>query len=467
MNEPPSIPAQHFAARVRSVISRARNYLAGPGLGALLVKAVLGSAGIRIAGMGFGFLVGVQLARGLGVAGYGVYGIAMSIIALLTVPTEFGLPQLLTREVASAQVTCNWTKVRGVLHWASRAVSKISLAIAVSVVAWLLIADRGIESPLGRTLLSGLLLVPLVAQGNIRSATLRGLQHIVKGQLPDALFRPALYSLLLFLMSLLVVPLSPAIAMGLGSVSAAFALVIATLMLRTTMPEQAAASGVVIDARGWWADALPLALTEGMRVLQSHLVILLLGIMSTVAIVGVYRVASSVTLLVAMPVTLFNLVSAPIIARLYAEGDYRRLQRLLASVAVGMTLCILVLILPFFVVGDVMLGRIFGDDFSSANTTLLILGVGVLSNGLFGANSVLLNMTGHQARVTRASAISLTLLVVVLPPLVWFFGIIGAAVGSSLAMTAWNFLMWRDALRLLTINSCLGAIFIRERADEK
>src|SRR5690606_41939833 len=102
------------------VIARLRDYLGGAGLGPVLVKAVTGSAGLRIAGMGFGFLVGVQLARGLGAEGYGTYGVAMSIIALLTVPTEFGLPQLLTREVASAQVRQDWARMRGILRWSSR-----------------------------------------------------------------------------------------------------------------------------------------------------------------------------------------------------------------------------------------------------------------------------------------------------------------------------------------------------------
>lgn len=62
------------------MIQCVRRYLAQDGLGPLLVKAFLGSAGLRIAGMGFGFLVGVQLARGLGADGYGVYGLAMSIV---------------------------------------------------------------------------------------------------------------------------------------------------------------------------------------------------------------------------------------------------------------------------------------------------------------------------------------------------------------------------------------------------
>nr|MCU0943155.1 oligosaccharide flippase family protein [Hydrogenophaga sp.] len=104
------------------MIQRVRSFLKRPGLGPQLVKASMGSAGLRVAGMLFGFLSGVQLARGLGAQGYGVYGLAMSVIALMSVVTEFGLPQLLTREVAAAQVHHQWERVRGILVWSTRVV---------------------------------------------------------------------------------------------------------------------------------------------------------------------------------------------------------------------------------------------------------------------------------------------------------------------------------------------------------
>src|SRR5690606_16756372 len=139
--------------RGAAMIYRLRCYLSGSELGPMLVKAVTGSAGLRIAGMGFGFLVGVQLARGLGAEGYGIYGVAMSIIALLTVPTEFGLPQLLTREVAVAKVERDWGRMKGILCWSSRVSLLISAVIGVGAVAWLLLSGHGLDSALGMTLL--------------------------------------------------------------------------------------------------------------------------------------------------------------------------------------------------------------------------------------------------------------------------------------------------------------------------
>src|SRR5690606_13473193 len=205
------------------VIARLRDYLGGAGLGPVLVKAVTGSAGLRIAGMGFGFLVGVQLARGLGAEGYGVYGLAMSVIALLTVPTEFGLPQLLTREVAVAHVAENWGRLRGILKWSTRASMVLAIVVAVGVLLWLA-WHRQFDTAFGATLLAGLVLVPAVAALSLRSAALRGMQQIVKGQAPEVLLRPALHSCFLLVVGLLAVPLTPALAMWLGVLGAALSL---------------------------------------------------------------------------------------------------------------------------------------------------------------------------------------------------------------------------------------------------
>ena len=439
------------------MINQFRTYINSSGLGPIVVKAVIGSAGLRLIGMVFSFLVGVQLARGLGAEGYGIYGLAMSIIALLTVPTEFGLPQLVTREVSAAQVANAWGRMRGILRWAMCTSLMISLGVASFVLLWLALSGHGLDSPLGKTLLVGLFMVPLVAQNKINSAALSGLQHIVKGQLPNILVRPGLFSLFLFVMPYLITPLNPSLAMGLGVMSAALAFFSATLMLRKEMPKTVLSAKPIIDRRYWWSSALPMALTEGMRLLQGHLVILLLGIMSTVTMVGVYRVVNSVMIMVAFPISLLNVVSAPIISRLYAQGDKERLQRLLLWISLSMTGCILVLMLPFLVEGKLLLRLVFGADFAGGNSTLLLLCTGAVCNGFFGANAALLNMTGHQGRVTRASGLSLTLLTVILPPFIKFAGIEGAAVGSSLSIGVWNYIMWRDALRLLLLDSSVGA----------
>lgn len=424
-------------------------YFTGVGIGPVLVRAVTGSAGLRLVGVGLGFLVGVQLARGLGAEGYGTYGLAMSIIAMLMVPTEFGLPQLLTREVATAHARQDWGMVKGVLRWATRVSILMATIIAISVIAWLAFSGKAFVSQLSMTLMAGVAMIPVVAQVSMRSAALRGLQEIVKGDFPDVFLRPLLYALLLFIVPLLVAPLSPSIAMALGAISAALALLVAGRILDKALPKALEQAVAVTSARTWWLSTLPMAATNGLGVLRGNFLVLVLGAMVAIGDVGNYRIATSIIGLVLFPVSILNTVAAPYIASLYTVKNTDALKKLLFTVSAGSALGIFLLSLPFFVVGDLLIGHVFGKEFMPANMVVLILCSGLFLSNLFGGNVVLLNMTGHHRDVMFISAFSLILLAVASYFLVNRFALAGAAIAFVISNIASDFLMWVVAKKRL------------------
>lgn len=435
------------------MIKRFSSYFTGSGLGPTLARALIGSAGIRIVGMVFGFLVGVQLARGLGAAGYGVYGIAMSIISMVMIPTEFGLPQLITREVASAQVRQDWPLIRGILKWANSTVMLLSLAMAFTgLVVWLLFHEK-LSKDVAYALLPGLFLIPLVSLSNLRGAALRGLQKIVRGQLPDVIFRPIVFSLLLLIASFfLPMGLTPAVAVTMQVLAVAVTLVIASFMLKAILPTIQNTDMLIKNSKVWLYSAFPMALTEGMRMLNGNISILLLGVLSTSVTAGVFRVASSMGIIFTMPVSLVNIVSAPVISRLYAAEDHQRLQRMLSWMALVMFIGVTGITLPFIFFGDQMLSKVFGSEFGAANFPLLVLSAGTIIGSAFGAGATLLNMTGHEKRVTRGFLISLVVLGFLSFPLIHLWGAIGAALANSISFITWSILMWLDARRLLNLD---------------
>lgn len=437
------------------MIDRVRSFLAGNGLGAVMVKAVTGTAWLRILGMGLGFLVGVQLARGLGVEGYGIYGVAMSVISLLGVPTEFGLPQLVTREVAAAHARQEWGRLGGVVWWAKRVAMALAILVLLPTVGWFVLSDQSLRSPTAAAVMAGLLMLPFVALGKIQGAALRGLHHIVKGQLPDALVRPAAYSALLFLVFALSIPLTPVLAMGLACGAACLACLAGAAMLRGKTPAPTIEQPAREVTRSWWSSAVPMAITQGMRVLQGNLVILVLGAMMAATSVGIYRIANSIILLVAVPTTVFTLVTSPVIAGLYSKGDMKKLQRLLAWVSGGMVISTALVSLPFLVAGPYLLATVFGQDFTAAADVLSVMCLGAILTASAGTAGTVLAMTKHEARVTRASLISLVVLLFVLPVLTNYLGVIGAAIGSVISMAVWRHLMVRDCRRLLGLETTI------------
>lgn len=430
------------------MINRARTYLTQDGLGPVLVKSVGGSAGVAMLGMAFTFLLGWQLARGLGAAGYGVYGVAMAVVSILGIPSQFGLPQLLTREVASTNATRNWSQLKGVIRWALRLAIVSSLTVVLLISGWIVFAGPGLTSALGRSLAIGAFLVPLIALGALSAAILRGLLAVVIAQVPDGLVRPAAHSLLLVGMALLGATLTPASAMGAGVAGAACALLVGGLLVARRMPAPVIAAMPREERGSWLAATLPMALTEGLRVVQGQAAILALGTMVSMAEVGQFRVAASLMTLLVFPLSVLNLVAAPHVASLAATGDRSRLRRMLAHVALGMTVSVMLLALPFVIAGNWLIATVFGAEFGAANPIVLVLALGMLANAAFGAGATALNMLGHQQRVTRASIWSVAVLCILLWPGIAAFGTMGAAVALTVSMTLWSTLLWWDVRRL-------------------
>lgn len=414
----------------------------GQGRTAALARAVTGSAGLRLVGMVLGFLVGVQLARNLGAEGYGIYGLAMAVISLLTVPTEFGLPQLLTREVAAAHTRHDACATHIILRWSSKVSLIMALGIGVALLIWLMAWGGGLESSLTLPVLAGALLVPVAAQVSLRCAALRGLQQIVKGEFPDVLLRPLSFSILLLVVPWVLGPLTPTMAMALGVVSALTALIFAQYFLSQTLPTQHAGGKGYLQTRNWWLSALPMAATNGLGVLRGQLLVLMLGALLSSSDVGQYRIATSILMLVLFPVSVLNTVLAPSIASLYVTADRVALRKVLLALSAGSAVGVLVLSLPFFILGDWLVPRVFGDEFDAANGILLILCVGLFLSNLFGGNVVLLNMTGHQRDVLLVSVASLIVLVVVGYALVAQWGLAGAALAYVASNITSDVLMW-------------------------
>lgn len=451
------------------MLKRTLAYLTGDGLGSTLVRALMGSAGLRIIGLALGFLVGVQLARSLGASGYGIYGLVMSLLSIAALPAEFGLPQLVTREVAAAHQRQDRVLIGVLLRWSVRTLlcmALVALLIGAMLGWW---RSAVTDASLLHALAAGFLFVVLAPLGNVFGAALRGLQQVVAGQVPDVLLRPAIYSALLFASTFLWSDgLSPALAMGLQVISVGFSTACAYAYLRRHLPVEAMASKARASneqVHQWLRSTWPLALTEAMRIVHGNLATLALGVLSTTAAVGIFRVGSSTSALVTMPISLFHVVLAPTISRLHAADDYRRLEQLMGWSSAAMAIGVAVLCLPFVFAGGPLLAFLFGPDFADANSTVLVLALGSTVGCLFGPGATLLNMTGHERRVTRSFAFSFLALCALTLPLGYYFQGLGAAWAVSLSFVLWSAVMWWDAKQLLGIDASVRSLRVRKVAQ--
>ena len=341
------------------------------------------------------FAVGVQLARLLGVEGYGYYGIALSVVTIAGIPGEMGLSRLVAREVAAASANQNNPVLFGVLRWARRMAAWMSAAMVLGIViaAAVLAADG--SSELSLTLLLAAPVIPLMVLTRINGGALQGLHHIVRGQIPQNLIRPLFLSVFLAAAYFAGVELRPSSAMALNSLSAAIALLIIYRWLKARLPKPSQAE-TVHATRQWLASTIPIALTDGMRVLQTELSILLVGLVMAPASVGLFRIATVTATTAAVPIAVVNRVAFPVIARLHAQQDQVRLQKAVTGLAWAGFIGVALLSLPLLVAAEPLLRLVFGADFGPAATALQILAIGQIVNGAFGPNAALLNVTRNE-----------------------------------------------------------------------
>jgi O-antigen/teichoic acid export membrane protein len=414
-------------------------------------KGAIGTAGL----MGINTLltlgVGIMLARTLGPENYGIYAFVFSVITLMGLPTKAGLPTLVVRETAKNQLKERWGYLRGLLTLANGFVIGFSILAALITAVWVCWLRGEQETVKSSALLWALWLLPLIAFSNIRGATLRGLRKVVSGQLPEKLVRPLMMMMFLSCAMLLNVQMMPAVAMQFYVIAALIEFMLGAVLLMRAMPKEVRRANSEYEIRAWAASLLPLSLFSGMKIADSQLTIVILGTLGTIEEVGLFRVAAQGAALVALSIKGINLVLSPHVARLYHSGDIVQLQKMITNITRMVFVVSLPIALILMVWGDVLIGWIFGVEYTAAATALAILSLGQLMNVSVGSVAVILNMAGFEKESLKGIAVALGLNVISALILVPIFGINGAAVGAVISLVVWNLILMRATYKKVGI----------------
>lgn len=428
----------------------------GGRLGQEIARAAIGSTGVRLAGTALAFGVGVQLARYLGPAQYGAYGTVMAIVALLVVPSQFGLTQLMVREVAVHSSRRDSNALKGALIGLSFA---MILALTITtILTWIVIRLFSVTGGRPDDYNWLLAIAPIYTIISFGAGVLRGLGKVVLSSSFDALLRPALFGISLFTAMSAQGYVTVGNALFLNFATAATALVLMLWSIRRAAPTGLLSVKATYKSRFWLMAAVPMFSTELLRTLDAQVGILVMNFTATATEIGYFRVAASTAIFYAQPLTVLNLVLLPYIARLNAQGQTDQLQKLMGGAALAAILGTSTLVIVTLVAGSQLVTLAFGERYINAWTPLIILALSQIVAATFGANAALLNMANEEGSVTIGFLIGLVVTVSMTLILVVRFGASGVAaavVSGSIARGAW--LNWQ-AKRKLGIDSGLLAI---------
>lgn len=387
-----------------------------------------------------GFLVGVMLARLLGASGYGVYALAMTTATLVGTLTEFGLPVLAMREVGTARSNGNWGRVRGLIAWSDRLILALSSGLIGATLLWIALRPDGDGVVPPAALLWAAALVPFVAIGKLRGFLLLALDRVFASQFPAMVLRPVLFLAGCLAIWGLSGQLAPESALAVQTVAAALVMVLAIAFYRRSRPAELVAATPQRAVRDWLSASLPMGLTEGLRLLQGQLALLLVGFLASASQAGIYRVADAIAQVTALIASVAGTAATPLFAKLWGDQDRAGLQRIAVTAAWAMTLGAMGLGLPVLLLGPWLFPALFGTEFGASVPVFALLLAGLIAAGTLGLTLALANMTGQHLLATRAFVIIAVINLLCGVLLIPAHGALGGAIGTvfgTLLGTGW------------------------------
>lgn len=420
---------------------------------------VIAAFSAKVTGAGLGFLFSIMLARLLGSAGTGVYFLALTIVSIGATISRLGLDNAVLRFAAVAHDQGN----RPIL--ASLYRKSMGLVVGAGVVVALLFWLVTPHLPLGGVRsgeLQAVLPVMLLALVPTTLILLQGEFFKATGAPGTATFFQAVVLPMFMVMGIAVIFWQG----GAMALDIAFLYVIAAtasvLLAGATWSHRKPGlwrEQGCFDTRLLLRTSLPLLWVASMNLVMGWTDILVLGVWTDAATVGVYGVATRIAALTAFILVAVNSVTAPRFAALHAQGNHKALERLAQRSAGWMLLAASPIILFLLLFPEWIL-QFFGADFVGGAALLRVLALGQLVNVAMGSVGYLLMMTGHERLMRNNIMLSALLNFVGNLILVPIYGGMGAAVSTAVSLAVMNLLSFVLVNKKLRVNT-MGYLFKR------
>lgn len=403
---------------------------------AKLVRGGLVALIIKVGAAGLSFLMFLVLARAMSIEEYGRFGFAFSLATFLSVVASIGMHTGILRWWPEYEGRNEPGHARAALKFGG--VATLAAATVLALVLALAAGGHTVWGAGGYTYLWGAaaLIIPLALSEYVASA-MRARGSVAWALMPkDIVWRLAVFAAgaaaILFAVSL-----SALSALWLLTVLLAILVLAQIGKLLKDLGPVGVATAAGLDSRPLVAAVLPMWGAAMLSALTQHVDVLLLGIFTSPEQTGPYFAAVRIANLLNLMLVASNMVSAPLISRLYYKGEQAQLQRTLRFIAIGIAIPTLAAFLLIVAFGGWLL-EWFGAGFSVAYWPLVLLSGGFAFNALCGPTGYVLQMTGLERSYLKIMMITYACVIgfqlIAIPAL----GMLGAAMGSAAGLVSWN-----------------------------
>jgi O-antigen/teichoic acid export membrane protein len=382
---------------------------------------------------GVGFFLTLILARVLGAEESGLYFLALTLVSVAAALPRLGVDQYLTRFVGVYSYKKMWGEINSLYKTSVFGVSVVATFLSVllffyaALISEVIFNKPELTSSLRYMSLS---VVPLSVCW-IHAHCFQGLSNVVYFHF----FQNLGVSITFLCFVLFIgdwVEGDAGVYAVLYSVASVVVLGVAVFIwFRTSWFLWGAAK---IRLKGLLHGALPLYGAGVLGLVMEWFTLLYLGGTASSSDVALFGAALRTSALISMVLMVVNSVVFPKFATIYSTGNLQELK----LVAVWATRLTILMCAPLMLVAisipDTVMG-FFGGEFVRASPSFVILVVGQFFNVVTGSVGGLLNMTGHAKLAFYCTLLSVVVLVLLSLFLVPSYGLVGAALAQSIAVS--------------------------------
>jgi O-antigen/teichoic acid export membrane protein len=400
-----------------------------------VIRGSTGSFFVYIIFAALSLAISISLARFLGADGYGAYANAIAWSNTLIPFATFGFTTLLVRDIAIFRAQKNWSLLKGLLKFSDQFIFILSIIVMLFFYGVDLVLFSGPEKQLMfRAILIAVPLIPLWAFAYLRQSSIRGLENATRSLIPDMVIRPGLLLVIILIMFFFLPQfLNINTVMVISIFSSALALFLAAYWLKTALPLELNNVPAIFQIKSWIKTSFPLFVFGSMQIVLPQIPVIMLGVFSSADQVGLFSASYRIANTLAFLPGAIRIVMGPIIARMYAENENLKLQRLLTLTVRFTFFFDIVLGLIFILLRKPFLA-IFGLEFIVAQWALIILIIGNIIDALMGNSSVLLAMIGKERIVAKSYVFIVITNIILNFFLIPQYGFLGASIASTLCL---------------------------------
>ena len=439
-----------------SVAERARGLLRDEMLRRLLGGGAVALV-IKVSAAGLSFLMFLLLARAMTPEDFGVFGFGFSLAVTLSVVGSFGRRILVLRYIPAYASDGDEARLTGVVRESYALVTAgcATLGLLVAAAAALL---PGVENR--AALAAAGLLVLAVGLAELQASVMRAVAGIGLALAPrDIVWRLSVGLICLVLGAASIGPLSAA-TWQLVVAAVLLAIVLAQgLMHPRTRPQALLLDRARRERSEWRRVSLGLWGSSVVTALGTGAGVLVVGTTLSSVETGAFFAALRLAMLLDLLVVAAHMIAAPLVSRLWHQGERARVQRVYALVAAAATPAAALFLSAYALFGDDVLA-LFAPEYTSAWPVLLLLALGYFAKAAAGPAPLLLQFGGHERThmwiVTATTLATLGLLLVLTP----LFGAIGAGLATAVGMIATAAATARVAYMRSSVDPTIG-VFVR------